>query len=43
MAAGAAVRELERCAGAQFDPAVVQAFVAALLERDDRGILQAVG
>jgi diguanylate cyclase (GGDEF)-like protein/PAS domain S-box-containing protein len=42
MAAGAAVRELERCAGAQFDPAVVQAFVAALLERDDRGILQAV-
>ena len=36
MSPAAAVSELERCAGAQFDPAVVRAFVAALSERDGR-------
>jgi two-component system cell cycle response regulator len=29
-----AIRELQRCAGAQFDPAVVRAVVAALTERE---------
>jgi HD-GYP domain-containing protein (c-di-GMP phosphodiesterase class II) len=39
MTAKAAVRELEKCGGAQFDRAVVRAFVGALSERDDRGAI----
>jgi diguanylate cyclase (GGDEF)-like protein/PAS domain S-box-containing protein len=39
MTAAAAVTELEKCAGGQFDPAVVRAFVAALSERGDRGVI----
>jgi diguanylate cyclase (GGDEF)-like protein/PAS domain S-box-containing protein len=34
MSAEAAVSELDRCAGSQFDPAVVRAFISALSERD---------
>jgi diguanylate cyclase (GGDEF)-like protein/PAS domain S-box-containing protein len=41
MSSEAAVAELERCAGAQFDPAVVRAFVAALSERDGITVAQA--
>ena len=32
-----ALRELERCAGTQFDPAVVAAFVGAFTDRADHG------
>jgi diguanylate cyclase (GGDEF)-like protein len=35
LTAGQALRELERCAGTQFDPAVVAAFVGAFEERVD--------
>jgi HD-GYP domain-containing protein (c-di-GMP phosphodiesterase class II) len=31
----AAITELRRCAGTQFDPAVVDAFVAVLAERPE--------
>jgi diguanylate cyclase (GGDEF)-like protein/PAS domain S-box-containing protein len=39
MTASAALSELQRCAGEQFDPAVVKAFAAALSESHDRGVL----
>jgi HD-GYP domain-containing protein (c-di-GMP phosphodiesterase class II) len=39
IAASSAVKELERCSGTQFDPAVVRAFVAALTERDAHGVM----
>jgi diguanylate cyclase (GGDEF)-like protein/PAS domain S-box-containing protein len=39
MTATAAVSELEKCAGAQFDAAVVRAFVSALAERGEHGIV----
>jgi two-component system cell cycle response regulator len=35
LTAGQALRELERCAGTQFDPAVVAAFVGAFTDRSD--------
>jgi HD-GYP domain-containing protein (c-di-GMP phosphodiesterase class II) len=35
LTAGQALQELERCAGTQFDPAVVAAFVGAFMDRTD--------
>jgi diguanylate cyclase (GGDEF)-like protein/PAS domain S-box-containing protein len=35
LSAEAAIRELKRCGGTQFDPAVVRAFITALSERDN--------
>jgi HD-GYP domain-containing protein (c-di-GMP phosphodiesterase class II) len=39
MTASAALSELKRCTGEQFDPAVVSAFAAALSESNDRGVV----